>query len=215
MIDLSHKFYNGMQTYNSSWHIKYKLSKLGSFNEVGRETKKIVMGSHCGTHIDAPRHFLKNGKTIENINIKKFYGAAEIVKFTNLKKNYKIEVNDLKKKIKYKNIKKIIFNFGWSKYYGKLKFYKDHPYLSIDACKWLVKKNYHLIGMDSPQIEDTRIKLGSIQDGQNHKILLSANIVLLEYLTNLEKIKKKKIKLIVAPLNLSGSDGAPARCFAI
>jgi kynurenine formamidase len=100
MIDLSHKFYNGMQTYNSSWHVKYELSKLGSFNKVGRETKKIVMGSHCGTHIDAPRHFVKNGKTIENINIKKFYGEAEILKFTNLKQNYKIEVKDLKKKIK-------------------------------------------------------------------------------------------------------------------
>jgi kynurenine formamidase len=69
--------------------------------------------------------------------------------------------------------------------------------------------------MDTPQIEDSRIKNLSKFDGQNHKILLRSNIILLEYLKNLDKIKSKKFQLIVAPLNIKGSDGSPARCFAI
>mgnify|MGYP003706085557 FL=1 len=215
MIDLSHKFKNGMQTYNSPWHTKYQMLNLGKIGKIGRETKKIILGSHCGTHIDAPRHFIKKGKTVENIITRYLYGDAELIKFVNKKDNYKIELKELKEKIKFPKLKKIIFQFGWDKYYGKPKFYKDHPYFSIAVCKWLVKKKYHLIGMDSPQIEDSRIKIGSMQDGQNHKILLGSNIILLEYLTNLSKIKKNKFKIIVAPLNLAGSDGAPARCFCL
>lgn len=215
MIDLSHLYHAEMQTYGSKWHVKFQLFKLASIPKEGRETKKIVIGSHCGTHIDAPRHFIKNGKTIDKLNFRKFIGMAEIVEFKNLPKNYEITKSDLIKKIKHKFLKKIIFNFGWDKFYGKKKFYKDHPFLSIEACKWIVKNKYHLIGMDSPQIEDSRIQMHTRFDGQNHKILLKSGIILLEYLKNLDKIKSKKFKLIVAPLNIKGSDGSPARCFAI
>lgn len=215
MIDLSHIYHSNMQTYNSSWHTKFTLKKMASISRLGRNTKKIIMGSHTGTHIDAPEHFLKNGKTIDKISLKNLVGKAEIIKFLNYPKNYEINISDLKQKIKYKNIKKIIFHFGWDKFYGTNKFYKNHPFLSIDACKWLVKNKYHLIGMDSPQIEDSRIKIGSKYDGQNHKILLKSDIVLVEYLKNLKKIKSKKFYLVVAPLNIKNSDGSPARCFAI
>jgi arylformamidase len=214
IIDLSHIYHAKMQTY-SKWHSKFKLLKLASIKKQGRETKKIIMGSHCGTHIDAPRHFLPSGKTIEKINVNNLIGLAEIIKFKNMPKNYEISCEDLINKIKFKNLKKIIFNFGWDKFYGKKKFYKDHPFLSLKACEWLVANKYHLIGMDSAQIEDCRIKSKTKFDGQNHKILLKSGIILLEYLKNLDKIKKKKFKLLVAPLNLKGSDGSPARCFAI
>ena len=215
MIDLSHLYHSKMQTYHSKWHVKFKLLKLASIKKAGRETKKIILGSHCGTHVDAPRHFLKNGKTIDKLKVTNLVGMAEIIEFKNLPKNYEITQEDLIKKIKYKNLKKIIFHFGWDKFYGKKIFYKDHPFLSIKACKWIVKNKYHLIGMDTPQIEDSRIKSLSKFDGQNHKILLRSNIILLEYLKNLDKIKSKKFHLIVAPLNIKGSDGSPARCFAI
>ena len=215
MIDISHPYKTNMQTHPSKRHCKYQIKKLSEIKDVGRETRKIIMGSHCGTHIDAPLHFIKNGKSVEKINHKIFFGKAEIIKFLNKRNNYEITINDLKTKIKYPRIKKLIFQFGWDKFFGKKKFYKDHPYLSKKACIWLVKRGYHLIGMDSPQIEDSRVNLGSCRDGQNHKILLSKNVLLVEYLANLSKVKKNKVTLVVAPLKLVGSDGSPARCFII
>jgi len=71
-----------------------------------------------------------------------------------------------------------------------------------------------LIGLDCPQPDNPLNSFGSKNDAENHKILLKNNIIILEYLINLKKIKKKKFELFVCPLKIKNGDGAPSRCFA-
>ncbi|MFZ1931595.1 MAG: hypothetical protein WAU50_20805, partial [Candidatus Sulfotelmatobacter sp.] len=56
---------------------------------------------------------------------------------------------------------------------------------------------------------------GTAKDSPNHKVLLGAGVVLVEYLANLKALSASEVELIVMPLKLKGCDGAPARCAAI
>ncbi len=98
MIDLTHDVENNMQTFPKHWHIKTRITQLGTINKEHRETKKIEMSSHAGTHVDAPLHFIKNGKTIDKINIKLLYGDALLIDFSKLKFFHEISLEQIKKK---------------------------------------------------------------------------------------------------------------------
>lgn len=214
-IDLSLTYKNGMQYYPSGIHPEVKITQLGFMKKHKRETRKIEMGTHSGTHIDAPRHFLGGNKSVDSIPIKNLVGDATVLNFSKLKKKTPVCINDVKKIIKTRKFPKmIIFRFDWTdRFYGKKNFYFDHPYLTDTLCNWLVKKKIKLLGVDSPQPDNPKDTL-THRDGINHKILLGNDIVIVEYLTNLKKIKKKNIKFYCCPLKIKDGDGSPARCFA-
>ena len=77
---------------------------------------------------------------------------------------------------------------------------------------WLKIK---LIALDCPQPDNPKNSKGSPCDAENHKVFLGKNIIIVEYLINLRKIKKDYFNLFVCPLKIDNGDGSPARCFAI
>ena len=79
IIDLSLSLKEGIITYPSTSHIQFESSILGRIEIEGRETRKFTMGSHCGTHIDAPKHFLKGGKSVIDFDVN------DLIVFENLK----------------------------------------------------------------------------------------------------------------------------------
>ena len=214
-IDLSLTYKTGMQFYNSGLHPKVKITQIGFIKKHKRETRKIEFGTHSGTHIDAPRHFLGGNKSVDNIPLSSLVGEAHILNFSKAKKKVEICIKDVIDILPKKKFPKmIIFRFDWTdRYYGKKNFYFDHPFLSDKLCKWFVKKKIKLLGFDTPQPDNPK-DTHSHRDGINHKILLAKNVVIVEYLTNLSKIKKKKFNFFCCPLKIKDGDGSPARCFA-
>ncbi len=216
IIDLSLMIKEGMQTFNAPWHPSVKITKLASHKINNRETRKIEIGTHTGTHIDAPKHFIKNGKSIEKITLDQIVGEATIINFSKLRDLHEISKNELIKKINNQKINRLIVRFDWDKNYNSGKYYTKHPFFSQDACKWLANNGCKVLGIDTPQPDNPKNNSGEKNKlAPNHKILLSKNIVILEYLTNLKKIKKNSFFLITAPLNIYKADGSPTRCFAI
>jgi kynurenine formamidase len=69
--------------------------------------------------------------------------------------------------------------------------------------------------MDMPSPDNPAHSRASGNDSPNHKILLGAEVVLVEYLCNLRSLSKPVVELVVLPLKVKGADGAPARCIAI
>jgi len=72
-----------------------------------------------------------------------------------------------------------------------------------------------LIAMDTPSPDNPAHSRGTSKDSPNHKVLLGAGVVLVEYLANLKSLTASEVELIVMPLKLKGCDGSPARCVAI
>jgi len=211
IIDLTHEIKEGMPCFGARWHNPVKFEKMGTIEEVGRNTTKIIIGSHCGTHIDSPNHFIENGLTIDKIELNKLIGDVSIYNFTNLKMNECVTLEMLKKL----NItEKVIFNFNWAEkfYISSQEFYNNYPYFSDEAIDYLIKKGVKLVGMDTPSPDDSRIKPLSIEDSKAHKKFLSKGVILIEYLNNLNSIVDNAgWKIIAMPLKLKNCDGSSAR----
>jgi arylformamidase len=215
IIDLSLLIEEGMMTFPTPWHPVVEITILGRHGIEGRETRKLVLGTHVGTHADAPRHFIPNGATIDQVPLDVLIGPATVADFQNCGPLHEIGIADLKQRLGDKKPVRLILRTGWSEYFGNMKFYNEYPFLSEDAAHWLVEKGVRLIAMDTPSPDNPAHSRGTPRDSPNHKVLLGAGVVLVEYLTNLKSVTAQEVDLIVMPLRLKGCDGSPARCVAI
>lgn len=215
ITDLSMMLEEGMQTFAAHWHPFFESTQLGRHGIENRETRKIILGTHTGTHIDAPRHFIAEGETIENVSLEQINGPAFVVDFSTLPDKYEISKDDLLKALNYKCPERLIARFDWDLKLNTNEYYTDHAYFSEEACQWLVENGCRVIALDTPQPDNPLNGRGAAKDAPNHKILLGAGTVIVEYLVNIRKLSQKEVMLIVAPLKIKGGDGAPVRCFAI
>jgi arylformamidase len=210
IIDLTYIINEEMITYPTPWHPKVSIGRLGKIEEVGRNTRKITLGTHTGTHIDAPLHFISNGKSIDVIPLEKMVGEVTILDFSNFKENQPIKKEDLVNK---KISKRMIFRFGWQRFWNKKEFYENYPYFTEDAANYLVTNGVEVVGYDTPSPDESKKREDGI-DSPIHKIFLKNEVVLLEYLANLDKLKNLEgWNLVIAPMKIEDSDGAPARVF--
>ena len=215
IVDLSMVLEEGMISFPQPWHPIVEIVQLGRHEVEGRETRKITMGTNTGTHIDSPRHFIPNGKTVDDIPLDQINGRASVVDLTAFGPGDQVEVNDLVKALGKRSAKRVLLRFDWEKMIGSLDYYYKSPYLSEDAALWLIDKGCVLVGMDTPMPDNPENGRGCTKDSPNHKILLGGGAILVEYMVNLASLDRDIVTIIVAPLKVKEGDGAPARVFAI
>jgi arylformamidase len=164
---------------------------------------KMQMGTHTGTHIDAPYHFLKDGMTVDEIPIETLVGPCLVVEVDS---KSLIKKNDFQK-YDLNGHSRILFKTKNSARWAKNINYFDTDYVALgtEVAQYLVELNTLLIGVDYFSIESFH----SV-DNPVHKLLLKHNIIILEGL-NLSKVRAGVYELICMPLKLHGSEGAPAR----
>ena len=105
IIDLTYPIEEGMLKFNAHWHPSVSIEQLGRIDVEGRESRKVVLGTHTGTHVDAPLHFIENGKSIDQIPLEKLIGEITILDFSHLDENSAITKGMLEgKKITKKNL---------------------------------------------------------------------------------------------------------------
>lgn len=209
IIDLTHEMKNGMMSLLLPWHPQFIMDAAGHIDVVGRNVKKITFGSHTGTHMDAPLHFVKDGNDIASIPLEKLMGPVSIVDVTHIGPKGKITFEMVKK---FKVTERMIFHFDWAKHYNTEQFYKDWPHFTLEAAEHLVKNGMFMIAMDSPSPDDPNIPFISPQDSPVHKFLLNRQIIIVEYLTNLTAVHDTNgWNISVMPLKLKYSDGSPVR----
>ena len=144
------------------------------------------MGSHSGTHIDAPKHSIKKGKELSDLPIEAFMGPCRVLDFS----SELIEIT--KKSLEKKNIiegERILAKTRNSEV-GFATFREDYIYLSGDGADYLAKLDITLFGIDYISIKQRGSK-----DNRPHTSLLSKNIPIIEGL-NLKNVKEGKVKPI-------------------
>jgi arylformamidase len=200
----------GMVTYPG--HPVVEITQLARFGYEGKETRRIVLGTHTGTHIDAPRHYIEGGATVESISPEVLCGSAVILDCS----SDVGPVNIAHAIYNVRNVRRaaaerILFRFDGDKHLGSFDYYKSQPWLTEETARALVDCKIKLIGLDTPMPDSYE----DIDTMPIHKLLLGAGIVIVEYMVNLKSIQAETFQLIVAPLKIKDGDGAPARCFAI
>ena len=178
----------------------------------GYYSELLFLSSHTGTHLDAPYHFLENGAKIHEISLKRLVSSAILVK-SRKKGDQLITKTDIqkfeKKHGKIPSGSAVIFWTGWQKMIKTNSYFIRNPGLSTAAAKYLVSKKISLVGTDSPSID-----LGKDKRFPVHHIFSKNNVLIVENLTNLEKIRSSKFHFVVLPLKLKGATGSPVRAIA-
>ncbi|MHB9071072.1 MAG: cyclase family protein [Sedimentisphaerales bacterium] len=216
LIDLTLPIHEGMLTTPVPWHPVVEITVLGRHEFEGRATRKVVLGSHTGTHMDAPYHFVKEGLTIDQIPLNVLFNQAAVLKMANKGPFTKTTADDIRScNVEIKRGCGVILNTGWYKKWMQREYYSSWPCLTMDACEYLAEKGVSLVGLDTPSPDDPKDKIAFGEISPLHYFFLSRQIVLVEFLTNLDEISKSTIDLIAAPLKVQGSDGFCARVIAV
>lgn len=210
IIDLTFDIETGMPTCGTPWHQTVEIEPMGTIDTVGRNTARILLGSHSGTHMDAPRHFVEDGDTIEALDINMLWGEASVIDMRH--KGNQGDVVELEDVKKITVSERMIFVFGWYHNWKTDKYYKSFPYFSVDAVNYLIDNGMKFMAMDTPSPDDGSAISSREDDSPNHKILLNKKIVMVEYLNNTDELSPdKKYEIAAFPLKAMGSDGCPAR----
>ena len=177
----------------------------------GYNLELLFLSTHTGTHIDAPFHFVKNGKKIHEIKPERLVNEAILIRIGK-NSNRSISKTDIQnfeqKNGRIENGSTVIFYTGWQKNLNKEFYFTKNPGLSVSAAKYLVSKKINMVGIDSPSID-----LGTDSKFSVHHILAKNNILIVENLANLNKIKSNNFHLITSPLKLKNATGSPIRAF--
>lgn len=167
---------------------------------------EITLGSHTGTHVDAPSHFIDKGEGVDKLNLNILTGQALVVDARGLDA---ITAQSLEKLSIPEKTKRVLFLTDNSQYWNKGDdFHEDFTAISEDGARWLVSQNISLVGIDY-------LSVAPFNNGiPTHKALLGNNVVILEGL-NLSGIKPGWYELVCLPLRIIGIDGSPARAVLI
>jgi arylformamidase len=214
IVDLTLPIHEGMLTFPSKNHPSVEISVLGRIEETGRATRKISLGTHTGTHVDAPAHFLKNGLSIDRLDLSALIGKAHMIDLSALPPKTAIQKSHLTEAGSLEGVERLVIRTGWSAQWNTGRYYSDYPYLSQAACEFIVSHHVKLLALDVPSPDNPMDCHGSNNDSPNHKFLFGNGVVLAEYLANLDKISVADFFIAALPLPVRDGDAAPARIIA-
>ena len=203
IYDISWPIFNGMTTYKDRGGVKIEATKI--FERDGVRESSITIGSHTGTHIDAPAHFIQEGRSLEEINPLACVGPATVVDMMHIQE--RISEHDLQHISKdSRNI--LLFKTRNSEHKSHELFDQDFVYLDESGARYLVQCFPQAIGIDYLGVERAQIK------HETHVLLLQNNIPIIEGL-RLQHVPPGDYFLWCLPLNIPGIDAVPARAILI
>ncbi|GAA2175640.1 cyclase family protein [Agrococcus versicolor] len=205
LVDLSHPIVDGMTVYpgDPSVHVSSALSVESD----GVAVASLQMGSHTGTHIDAPSHTVPGGRTMADVSLDELFGEALVIRAPGLapREVYGWErlsaagaLPDLVPAI-------VVIDTGWAQWLGSERAL-EHPALDADAAQELVDRGMRILAVDTLSPDLTG---GGSADFPVHDVVLGGDGLIVENLCGLEDVPDRT-RIGFFPLRLAG-DGAPVR----
>ena len=182
---------------------------------------RLGMVVHGFTHIDSPRHILAGGDTTSEIALDRMVGAAAVLDLSGIAPKTEITAAMIAAAAGHLDAGDIaILKTCWEDVHSPRtpEYWTEAPYLSAEACRWLLAREIKALAVDFPQDYPIRGlldgKQAPIEAFVSHDILLRNGVILIEYLTNLGAVQGPRTTLIALPLKIPNADGAPARVIA-
>ncbi len=178
---------------------KTSIKPAGVLEKDGFCDHYVSMGTHVGTHVDAPMHMIAGGQSLDQVPVDQFIGRGVYVEVTDgnfdAVREADIHEGDI-----------VLLSTGMGAKYHEPVYFDDYPAMSDEIANYLVQKKIKMVGVDTCSVDN--------KDGfPVHKILLGGNVLIIENLTNLGQLAGKTFRIFALPINLQ-IDGAPARVIA-
>ncbi len=202
LIDITRPIYPGMPVWPGDPPVvEEPVSRIADGDS--SNVTRFMLGSHTGTHIDAPWHFESGGATVESLPLEILCGDCRVVDLSDIRGL--IAADDLSSG-KFGPSRRLLIRTRNSLAVPDV-FHKDFVALSPDAADWIVGQGICLLGIDGPSVEEYGSSAFPV-----HHALLRAGVVIVEGL-DLSGVTAGDYHLFCAPLKWSGADGAPVRVF--
>ena len=179
---------------------KTVIKSAGELEKDGFCDHFVSLGTHVGTHIDAPMHMIAGGKSLDQMPIDQFVGPGKVVDvvdgdFSGVK-DAGVEEGDI-----------VLLRTGMSSKYHDVVYFENYPAMPEDVAEFLVNAKVKMVGVDTCSVDNA--------DGfPTHKILLGGGVLIIENLKNLDQLPDTDFQVYALPLKLQ-IDGAPARVIAV
>lgn len=201
LIDISVPLKSGMVTWPGDPAVELEQTMFIERGDVCNYTT-IRAGLHIGTHMDAPRHFIRDGVAMHTMPLDATIGEARVIEIADPAaiRRADLEPHDIQtgERLLFKTRNSI-------ERWNDDEFHHDFVYIANEAAQYLVERGVRTVGVDYLSIG------GFYQDGvPTHQTLLGAGVWVIEGL-NLAAVTPGRYELICLPLKILGADGAPAR----
>lgn len=174
----------------------------------------VHIGSHTGTHVDAPYHFAPDGARIDELPLEPFLGTGVVADVSGREPRARIGWADL---VPYEALlgpgRILLLRTGWSEYFGTERYY-DHPFLDGEVARRLLDLGVRTVGIDALSPDETVLD-GPPSDFAVHHTICQAGGIIAENLTNLGDIDFADPLVSLLPIKLGNADGAPVRAIAM
>jgi kynurenine formamidase len=215
LIDLTAELRHGMTRHPAPHLPPVEVVPVATHDKTKRMVQRVTFGTHVSTHIDAPLHAIEGGASIDEIPLDTFCGRALKIRFDGVSREKPIDVSHLEPHAAaLEEHTRVIFETGWArKCWGEPGYHTEGPFLTRAAAQRMSEFGIRLLGMDFPNVDDSRETKPGIP-APNHNILLRTGMVLLENVQNLDQVEVSEFRLTALPLRLIGGDGCPCRVIA-
>lgn len=213
IVDLSHRVDENTQTFPGDPVPCFE--PAATIERDGMNVLGLHLGSHSGTHVDAPYHFVENGARIDEMGPELFVGPAVLMDVRGKEPRGRITVDDLQphEGLLHEGIVAVVWT-GWDEHYGTPGYY-DHPFLDRRAAQLLLDSGVRTVAIDALSVDETVLEGAHPEGYPVHELLCGAGCVIAENLTNIEAVDFPNPVLSLLPIKLGGSDGAPVRAAAM
>ncbi len=177
----------------------------------GFRVTRLELGTHSGTHVDAPAHTEPDGRTLDEFPIETFEFDALLIDCCDKSAREPIELADLPEST---DDTLLVFHTGWDTHWGTDAYF-DHPYLSAETAAWCADHDYH-VAIDALNVDPTPSENANPDEPEgvpSHHALLGSDRLIVENLTNLDGLPRR-FTLSAFPLSVKDADGAPVRAVA-
>ena len=206
MRDLSHPIADGMMVYPGDPGVH--LAPALELERDGAAVTSVHMGSHTGTHVDAPAHTVAGGRTMDVVGLDELVGEALVVRVDGVDDRAMIQVADLGELPEHLP-PIVVVDTGWAAHFGTDRALR-HPALSADAARELVARGMHVLAVDTLSPDPT--DAAGTTEFPVHEIVLGADGLIVENVANLDGLPSR-VRIGFFPIRL-GTDGAPVRAVA-
>lgn len=227
-MDLSVPLQTGMPVYPGDPEVR--ITTALTVNDDGANVLALAIGSHSGTHVDAPFHVDNGWEPLDGIPPRQFSGPVELVDVRHAGAGGVITAEHLagilpataRTGSPSDADRILVLHTGFAEHWGSPE-YLNHPRLDAGAARLIVERGYRAVGLDALSVDSSSANDAAAHaDGQSfpaHHILAGSGCVIVENLTGLEQIAESLsggagVEIFLFPLNIPNADGAPVRAMA-
>ena len=209
IIDLTHTI--SPETFVYPGTPRPAFSSTRTLTHDGARETLLQIGSHTGTHMDAPRHILPEGSSLDQLPPSQFCGRAAVLDVSHLEPGARITADFLRSQNGYLRIADYALLYtGWEKKWGTEAFLSEpFPVLDEESARYLVSCGLKGVGTDAISVDPL-----DSGDYPAHHVLLNGGLVIVENLCLKKLVGRKDVMFFALPLKYAGADGAPVRAIA-